>query len=118
MYLYGNQCYCVVLQVTAALITEQLLSALQYDNQLSVRYLIEWQTVLLLKAYPELIDDLFLPCLNHVRSCRKVHIIVLWVPFKTKSAYIGNSSCKTTASSLFSSKELQLLCMWIAAWHL
>ena len=53
-------------QVTAALVTEQLLSALQYDNQLSVRYLIEWQTILLLCKYPDLISDLFLPCLIYV----------------------------------------------------
>lgn len=48
------------------LVVEQLLTALQYDNQLSVRYLIEWQTVLLLCAYPELITSLLLPCLTYV----------------------------------------------------
>lgn len=61
--------HCMVLQVTAVLVTEQLLSLLQYDNQLSVRYLIEWQIVLLLRAHPQLTADLFLPCLNHVRMC-------------------------------------------------
>ena len=55
-----------IFQDTAAQIARQLLSALQYDNQLSVRYLIEWQVVLLLCSYPDLIGELFLPCLNYV----------------------------------------------------
>ena len=57
-----------VFQSTAAVVVEQLLSALQYDNQLSVRYLIEWQIVLLLRSHPQLVTDLFLPCLNFVRT--------------------------------------------------
>ena len=65
-YAFCNAIYMFV-QDTAALVTEQLLSALQYDNQLSVRYLIEWQIVLLLRAHPQLTADLFLPCLNYVR---------------------------------------------------
>ena len=60
--------YTAVFQVAAAWVTEQLLSALQYDNQLSVRYLIEWQVVLLLSRYPSLISDLLLPCLNYVSA--------------------------------------------------
>ena len=48
-------------QITAGLVTEQLLSALQFNNQLSVRYLIEWQVVLLLTVHPQLTADLFLP---------------------------------------------------------
>ena len=60
--------YAAMFQVAAAWVTEQLLSALQYDNQLSVRYLIEWQVVLLLSRYPSLISDLLLPCLYYVSA--------------------------------------------------
>ena len=70
LYTYFMACIQLnVFQVTAGLVTEQLLSALQFDNQLSVRYLIEWQVVLLLRAHPQLTADLFLPCLNYVRTC-------------------------------------------------
>ena len=66
IYLPTN--YAAMVQIAAAQITEQLLSALQYDNQLSVRYLIEWQVVLLLSRYPSLIEDLLLPCLSYVSA--------------------------------------------------
>ena len=78
---------CLSVQVTAGLVTEQLLSALQYDNQLSVRYLIEWEVVLLLRAHPYLTADLFLPCLKYV--CMNVCMYVCMYVFVYSCSLIG-----------------------------
>ena len=53
-------------QGTTRLVAEQLLQALQCDNQLSVRYLMEWVVVIVLSRYPKLLDDFFYPHLHHV----------------------------------------------------
>lgn len=54
---------------------EQLLQALQCDNQLSVRYLMEWVVVIVLSRYPELLDDLFYSHLHHVSLHRVKHVL-------------------------------------------
>ena len=54
---------------------EQLLQALQWDNQLSVRYLMEWVVIIVLSRYPELLDNLFYPHLHHVSLQRQMPVV-------------------------------------------
>jgi len=63
-----NATYCS--QATDHLVAKQLLQELQCDNQLSVRYMMEWVVVLTLGRQPELLDAVFYPYLHHVSHVR------------------------------------------------
>ena len=54
------------LEPTSGQIIKLLLKCLRYDNQVSVRYLMEWMTALIFCHHPDLLEPLFYPCLQQV----------------------------------------------------
>ena len=77
-------------------VIDVLLKCLLYDNQLSVRYLVEWMASLVFCRYPDLLEPMFYPCLQQDSDIRSSRMSSIFTVALHVSRNLPSVQCKVS----------------------